>query len=96
MPVTHQTWKEPCLVTMEALPKEKKLVVLRHRGGANASADPHSLVDTAKANGIDTYPHLVALFKALPFAASVGDEALLPWNVNPCMADTGSARKRRL
>ncbi|KDP88243.1 transposase domain-containing protein [Cupriavidus basilensis] len=49
---------------------------------ASASANPHSLADTARANGIDTYPYLVALFKALPFAASVDDdEALRPWNL---------------
>lgn len=82
VPVAHQICKAPCLVTMEALPEEKKPVVLRHRGGASASANPHSLVDTAKANGIDTYPYPVALFNALPLAACVDDDgALQPWNL---------------
>jgi transposase len=51
-------------------------------GGATASANLYSLIETAKANGIDTYPYLVALFKALPHAKTADDyEALLPWRL---------------
>ena len=51
-------------------------------GGANASANLYSLIETAKANGIDPYHYLVALFKRLPLAQTVDDyEALLPWNI---------------
>ena len=51
-------------------------------GGATASANLYSLIETAKANGVDTYPYLVALFKALPNAETADDyEALLPWRL---------------
>jgi hypothetical protein len=51
-------------------------------GGANASANLYSLIETAKANNIEPYRYLVALFKKLPLAQSVDDyEALLPWNI---------------
>ena len=50
--------------------------------GANASANLYSLVQTCKANGIDPYRYLNALFVALPKATTVDDyEALLPWNI---------------
>jgi len=50
--------------------------------GANASANLYSLVQTCKANGIDSYRYLRALFIALPKATTVDDyEALLPWRI---------------
>jgi transposase len=52
-------------------------------GGANASANLYSLIETAKANGIEPYRYLVALFKQLPLAQTADDyEALLPWRIN--------------
>lgn len=51
-------------------------------GGANASANLYSLIETAKANNIEPYRYLVALFKKLPLAQTADDyEALLPWNI---------------
>lgn len=53
-------------------------------GGANASANLYSLIETAKAkaNGIEPYGYLVALFRKLPLAKTVDDyEALFPWNI---------------
>lgn len=51
-------------------------------GGANASANLYSLIETAKANNIEPYRYLVVLFKKLPLAQTVDDyEALLPWNI---------------
>jgi transposase len=51
-------------------------------GGANASANLYSLIETAKANGIEPYHYLVALFKKLPLAETADDyEALLPWRL---------------
>lgn len=51
-------------------------------GGANASANLYSLVETAKANGIEPYRYLVALFKQLPLAQTADEyEALLPWDL---------------
>lgn len=48
--------------------------------GANASANLYSLIETCKANGVDPYRYLVALFKALPLAKTADDyEQLLPW-----------------
>ncbi len=47
--------------------------------GANASANLYSLIETAKANGIEAYAYLQTVFTALPQAISVDEiEALLP------------------
>lgn len=59
-----------------------------HQAGANASADLYSLIETAKANGVEPYHYLKHVFSELPKAQSVEDiEALLPWNFKksqPC------------
>lgn len=50
--------------------------------GAQASANLYSLIETCKANGIEPYAYLVALFRQLPLAKTVEDfEALLPWRL---------------
>ena len=57
-------------------------------GGANASANLYSLVETAKANGINTYAYLKWIFTALPSAATDQEiDALLPWTVDPSELD---------
>lgn len=49
--------------------------------GAVASANLYSLVETAKANGVEPRAYLSLLFERLPTARTVEDfEALLPWN----------------
>jgi transposase len=49
-------------------------------GGANASANLYSLLQTCVANGIDGYQYLRALLVELPKARTVEDfENLLPW-----------------
>lgn len=51
-------------------------------GGANASANLYSLLQTCVVNGIDGYRYLKALLVALPRAKTVEDfEALLPWRL---------------
>ena len=51
-------------------------------GGANASANLYSLIETAKANRVEPYRYLLALFERLPLAQTADDyEALLPWNI---------------
>jgi transposase len=46
---------------------------------ANASANLYSLIETAKANGIEPYAYLRTVFTGLPQATSVDEiEALLP------------------
>jgi hypothetical protein len=51
-------------------------------GGVHASANLYSLIETCKANGVDVYRYLIALFKALPLARTAEDvEALLPWRL---------------
>lgn len=56
-------------------------------GGANASANLYSLIETCKANGVDAYQYLVALFGALPSATTADDyEALLLWRLMPAPA----------
>jgi transposase len=50
--------------------------------GARASATHYSLIETAKANGLEPYAYLKQVLTALPYAESVKDiESLLPWNV---------------
>lgn len=48
--------------------------------GAYASAVMYSLVNTAKANGINPYQYLYHLFEKMPYATTVDDvRELLPW-----------------
>jgi transposase len=50
--------------------------------GAHASARLYSLVESAKANGLNVYDYLKRVFTLLPQATTLADvEALLPWNV---------------
>lgn len=57
-------------------------------GGAQASANLYSLIETCKANAIDPYRYLIALFGALPLARTADDyEALLPWRLAPPVLD---------
>ena len=50
--------------------------------GAIASARLYSLVETAKANGVEPWAYLEAVFTALPRTQSPSDfEALLPWRI---------------
>jgi hypothetical protein len=52
--------------------------------GAHASALIYSLVQTAKANGLEPYTWLRRVLRLLPAARTVEDyEALLPWNLHP-------------
>jgi hypothetical protein len=51
--------------------------------GAQASANLYSLIETAKACGIEPYHYLCRLFQKLPLAQTLEDlEALLPWNLS--------------
>jgi transposase len=53
--------------------------------GAKASAAFYSLVESAKANGLEPYAYLRRLFERLPHAKSVEDfEALLPFSTFNC------------
>jgi transposase len=57
--------------------------------GAHASAALYSLIETAKAVGIEPYSYLQHLFTALPQAGQVAHfEALLPWNVDRSLVPT--------
>lgn len=52
------------------------------QAGAKASANLYSLIETAKANGLNPYDYLKVVFKELPNAQSVeAIEMLLPWNI---------------
>ena len=51
--------------------------------GAMASANLYSLIETAKANGLEPYGYLRHVFTELPKATSLKDiEALLPMNID--------------
>ena len=50
--------------------------------GAHASASIYSIIETAKANGLDAYGYLKFIIEQLPRAESVEQiESLLPWNI---------------
>ena len=54
------------------------------QAGADASARLYSLIETAKANGLEPYAYLRHVFTELPKAVTAEDiEALLPWNIAP-------------
>ncbi|MDN5862568.1 MAG: IS66 family transposase [Salinisphaera sp.] len=54
------------------------------QAGAKASALLYSLVETAKANGLEPYTWLHHVLARLPAVTTVaGYEALMPWNVHP-------------
>ena len=50
--------------------------------GADASAKLYSIVETAKACGLEPYAYLKLIFEKLPQANTLADiEALLPWAI---------------
>jgi transposase len=52
--------------------------------GAQASANLYSLIETAKANGIEPYAYLRLVFTEIPKATTLGHiEALLPHRIDP-------------
>jgi len=51
--------------------------------GAKSSANLYSLIETAKANGLEPYAYLRHVFKELPKVTTVEDiEMLLPWEID--------------
>ena len=51
--------------------------------GAAASANLYSLIETAKANGLEPYAYLRKIFTELPKATTLAEiEELLPWQIN--------------
>lgn len=62
--------------------------------GAEASANLYSILETAKANGLEPYAYLRRVFTDLPAATTLEDvEALLPWNVSGASTDVGDASR---
>jgi hypothetical protein len=59
------------------------------QSGALASANLYSLIETAKANGLEPHAYLTYFFSQLP-AATIADhfEALLPWNAKLALASS--------
>ena len=54
--------------------------------GAKSSANLYSLIETAKANGLEPYAYLRHIFKELPKAQTIeAIESLLPWNIDKQM-----------
>lgn len=52
--------------------------------GAHASAKLYSVIETAKANGLEPYQYLKHLFTELPKAKNEADvQKLLPWQIDP-------------
>ena len=53
------------------------------QSGEKSSANLYSIIETAKANGLNEYEYLRWLFAKLPSANSAEDfESLLPWNID--------------
>ena len=48
--------------------------------GANAAANLYSLIETAKANGIDSYHYLAHVLEMIPKLEAHQLQQLLPWN----------------
>ncbi|WP_284284870.1 transposase domain-containing protein, partial [Marinibactrum halimedae] len=60
----------------------KNWMFSKSQAGAKASANLYSLIETAKANGLNPYEYLQNIFKELPNVNDVEQvEALLPWNI---------------
>ena len=58
----------------------KNWLFANSQAGARASANLYSLIETAKANGLEPYAYLKKLFTLLPQAENLKDiDALLPW-----------------
>jgi len=56
--------------------------------GAKSSANLYSLIETARANGLEPYAYLRRVFTELPKAATIEDiEALLPARIDPTHLD---------
>lgn len=53
--------------------------------GAKASADLYSLIETAKANGLEPYSYLKWLFERLPETTAENISELAPWNASDCL-----------
>lgn len=52
--------------------------------GVKSSAHWYSLMETAKANGLEPYHYLKHVFERLPLAQTDADiDQLLPWNIDP-------------
>lgn len=52
------------------------------QAGAKASANLYTLVECAKADGIEPHVYPASVYEQLPLATCLEDyEALLPWNV---------------
>lgn len=63
--------------------------------GAKANAVYYSLIESAKANGLEPYHYLCSVLKRLPYAEAVEDiEALLPWNMKPVSAGTNESESK--
>ena len=60
--------------------------------GAVASVNLFSIVETAKANGVEPNAYLSLLFAQLPYAKTV----LLPWNVKTALGQDSSTYRTQL
>ena len=64
----------------EALHNRKNWLFSDSVAGVRASANLYSLIETAKANGLEPYAYLRNVYEQLPQADTVaGIEGLLPW-----------------
>ena len=60
----------------------KNFLFSNTQAGARASANLYTLVETAKANGLEPHAYLATVYEQLPLASGLADyEALLPWNI---------------
>ena len=74
-------WRFPMLVACTIDMRESQV---------KASANLYSLIESAKASGLEPYQYLRQVFTALPQAETVEDvENLLPWSVKKIPREAG-------
>jgi len=87
-------WSSSCETSHDRKPKRRKKGLIDrlrknwlfsgHPRGADASATLYSLIETAKANGLEPYRYLRHLFEHLPAAITDAQrKALLPQYIDP-------------
>ena len=73
----------------------KAWLFAKSEAGAHASAAWYSLVETAKANGLEPFHYLRWLFSELPLYLQQGRslDLLLPWRVTPEQIKAPASRR---
>ena len=81
---TKSKYDAAYIQSLESTVQEQKDEILRLRQGADSSAIVYTLVETAKANGVEPYAYLLRVLSLLPYLGRNPSNAeldeLLPWH----------------